>query len=68
MTGLLKAGRAEPEKTPVVRQWLCKYVSTANKSHDCKSRYTVIEELLENVFFTGFLRRLYKEKQLENVT
>jgi hypothetical protein len=34
------AGIAEPEKTSVARQWLCKHDSTATKSRDRNNRYT----------------------------
>jgi hypothetical protein len=35
----LNARIAEPEKTSVVKQWLCKHVSTATKVRD-RNRYT----------------------------
>jgi hypothetical protein len=40
VTCLVKAAIAEPEKTSVSRQWLCKHVSTATKSCDRHDRYT----------------------------
>jgi hypothetical protein len=36
----LQARILEPEKTSVVRYWLCKHVSTATKSRDRRNRYT----------------------------
>jgi hypothetical protein len=45
----------EPEETAIVRQWHAKTVSTGTHTH------TKIEELLEVVFSTQFVLRVYSK-------
>jgi hypothetical protein len=65
VTYLLKVGIAEPEKTPVSRQRVCKHVSMATSSlTTVTDMHATIEELLEAVSSVGSVQRLYKESQL----